>query len=225
MSDSVPIRVMLVDDHEMVRSGLVLFLSAYDDLALVGQAVSGEEALRLCAQVHPDVILMDLVMPAMDGVTAIRRIRAQDPNVQVIALTSFAERELVQQALSAGAIGYLLKNITIDELASAIHAAHKGKPTLAPEAFRALVAASAAPRAPGADLTGREREILALLVRGLSNTQIAARLVLSCSTVKTHVSNILSKLGVSNRVKAVTLALQHNLAGVPQGGLGHLADY
>lgn len=217
MSEKDPIRVMLVDDHEMVRSGLALFLSAFDDLILVGQAANGEEALQLCDNVHPDVILMDLIMPEMDGVTAIRRVCAQNPNIQVIALTSFAERDLVQQALSAGAIGYLLKNTTIDELAGAIRAAHHGKPTLAPEAFRTLVAERIGSHSIGADLTGREREVLALLVQGLNNTQIAARLVVSLSTVKTHVSNILSKLGVSNRVEAVTLAVQHNLAGPLKG--------
>jgi two-component system, NarL family, response regulator LiaR len=214
MKNSVPIRVMLVDDHEMVRSGLAFFLSAFNDLELVGQAENGKEALRLCQQVRPDVILMDLVMPEMDGVTAIRRIRAQNAAIQVIALTSFVEHERVQQALDAGAIGYLLKNTTIDELAGAIRAAFNAKPTLAPEAFHALVTASSSPRAPGADLTAREREVLALLVQGLNNTQIATRMVLSSSTVKTHVSNILSKLGVSNRVEAVTMALQHNLAGM-----------
>jgi NarL family two-component system response regulator LiaR len=212
MSPIIPIRVMLVDDHEMVRSGLAFFLSAFDDLELVGQAASGEEALRMCAEVRPDVILMDLIMPEMDGVTAIRRIRAQDPNVQVIALTSFAEHDLVRQALSAGAIGYMLKNTTIDELASAIYAAYKGKPTLAPEAFRVLATEPAVAHSPGADLTNREREVLGLLVQGLNNSQIADILVLSRSTIKTHVSNILDKLGVSNRVEAVTVAIQHKLA-------------
>jgi two-component system, NarL family, response regulator LiaR len=213
MSEVSLIKIMLVDDHEMVRSGLAFFVGTFDDMILVGQAANGEEAIQLAAQVHPDVILMDLLMPELDGVTAIRRVRAQDPSIQVIALTSFADRDLVQQAINAGAIGYLLKNTSVDELAGAIRAAHKGKPTLAPEAFRTLGASTVAQRGIGADLTDREREVLALVVQGYSNSQVASHLVISLSTVKTHVSNILSKLGVANRVEAVTLALQHNLTG------------
>jgi two-component system, NarL family, response regulator LiaR len=211
MSDLARIRVMIVDDHEMVRSGLSLFLGAFADLHLVGEAASGTEALRLCGEVRPDVVLMDLVMPEMDGVTATRAIRKAYPQVQIIALTSFGDQDLVRQALQAGAIGYLLKNVSIDELSAAIRAAYKGKHTLSPEAFRAL--ASAPPSTPGPEhgLTPREREILGLMVKGLSNLEIAERLVVSRSTVKTHISNILSKLGVDNRTEAVSLALQQHL--------------
>jgi len=211
MNESDPIRVLVVDDHAMLRRGLVTFLLSFDDLKLVGEAKDGAEALHLCEQVRPDVVLMDLVMPEMDGSTATRAIRQRYPQVQVIALTSFREEELVQGALEAGAIGYLLKNVSADELAEAIREAHAGKPTLAPEAAEALIHAATHAPELGQDLTPREREVLALMIEGLRNAEIADRLSVSPSTVKFHVSRILSKLGVSSRTEAVALALQHDL--------------
>lgn len=207
------IRVLIVDDHAVVRSGLAAFLMAYDDLELVGQAESGREAVQLCSSLRPDVVLMDLVMPEMDGATATRLIRESCPNLQVIALTSFREDDLVQGVLKAGAIGYLLKNVSAEELAAAIRSAFAGRPTLAPEAARVLISATMTRQQStiGSDLTEREREVLKLMVEGLTNNQIAERLVVSRSTVKFHVSSILSKMSVSSRTEAVATALQNNL--------------
>lgn len=208
---SKPIRVMLVDDHAMVRRGLATFLMVYDDLQLAGEAESGEAAIQMCGEVLPDVVLMDMVLPAMDGAAATRTIRQRFPKVQVIALTSFKEKGLIKNALEAGAIGYLLKDVTADELARAIRAAHIGRATLSPEVTQVIVQTAGQSPEPGLDLTEREREVLALMVEGLNNTQIAGRLSVSPSTIKSHVSNILSKLGVSSRTEAVTLALRQGL--------------
>lgn len=211
MSESASIRVMLVDDHAVVRSGLSAFLMAFDDLELVGEAENGRQAVQRAAALQPDVILMDLVMPEMDGAAATRQIREAYPHIQVIALTSFREDALVQAALQAGAISYLLKNVSADELAHAIRAAHAGRSTLSPEAAQVLIQAATRPPAPVFELTERERDVLTWMVRGLSNNEIAAKLVVSPSTVKFHVSNILSKLGVSSRTEAVAFALQQRL--------------
>ncbi len=205
------IRVMLVDDHTMVRRGLTTFLKVYDDLELAGEASSGEAAIRLCPEIRPDVILMDLMLPDMDGATATRAIRQQSPEVEVIALTSYKEPELIKSALEAGAIGYLLKDVSAEELAHAIRAAHAGRATLSAEATQVIVRSAGQPPEPGFDLTAREREVLVLLAEGLTNDQIAARLTVSPSTIKSHVSNILTKLGVASRTEAVTLALRQGL--------------
>jgi len=208
---SRPIRVLLVDDHAMVRRGLATFLKVYDDLQLAGEAENGVDAIQQCAEFKPDVVLMDMVMPGMDGASATRAIRQQFPNVRVIALTSFKERELIKNALEAGAIGYLLKDVSADELAQAIRAAYSGRATLAPEAAQVLVQMVNQPPAPGLDLTQREREVLTLMVEGSSNSQIARELEVSSSTIKSHVSNILAKLGVASRTEAVTLALRNRI--------------
>jgi two-component system, NarL family, response regulator LiaR len=206
-----PIRVMLIDDHTMVRKGLGIFLQVFDDLQLAGEAESGADAIRLCGEIQPDVVLMDMVMPDMDGAAATRIIRQQFPEVQVIVLTSFKEGERIKNALEAGAIGYLLKDVSADELAKAIRSAHAGRATLSPEAAQSLVETSNLPPAPGLDLTEREREVLALMIEGLNNVQIAGRLTVSPSTIKSHVSNILSKLSVASRTEAVTLALRNKI--------------
>ncbi len=211
MDDVVPIRVMVVDDHDMVRRGLAAFLRAKPELELVGEARDGLEALQICEKVRPDVVIMDLVMPRMSGAETTRAIRSHWPQVQVVALTSFEERDLVREALGAGAIGYLLKNVSIDDLAAAIHAAYAGRSTLAPEAVRALIENEPRPAGSDYQLTAREREVLGLLVQGMSNPEIAERLVVSRATAKAHVSNILSKLGVSTRSEAVALAIQQRL--------------
>jgi NarL family two-component system response regulator LiaR len=207
---------MIVDDHGMVRRGLATILKVRADMQLVAEAGSGQEALEVCDEAQPDVILMDLVMPEMSGPEATRAIRERCPDVQVIALTSFQERELVREALQAGAISYLLKNVSADDLAAAIREAHAGRSTLAPEAIQVLIQMEGRDASYDQDLpeafglTSREQEVLALVVEGMSNPEIAARLVVSRSTAKAHVSNILSKLGVSNRAEAIAVALQHD---------------
>lgn len=206
-----PIRVMIVDDHTMVRRGLATFLKVFDDLLAVGEAENGEDAIQVCAETRPDVVLMDMAMPGMDGVSATRIIRQRFPLVQVIALSSYKEGELINNALAAGAIGYLLKDVTADELAQAIRAAHSGRATLSQEAVQAIILSATQPAAPGYDLTGREREVLTLMIDGLNNTQIAGKLTVSISTIKSHVSNILSKLGVASRTEAVTLAIRNRI--------------
>ncbi len=211
MNKERPIRVMIVDDHAVVRSGLSAFLMAYDDLELVGEATGGKEAVRSCDEIRPDVILMDLVMPEMDGAEAAKQILKACPETKVIALTSFPEEDLVQKALKAGAISYLLKNVSGDELADAIRAAFAGRATLAPEATEALIHSATKPPSPGQNLTDRELEILGLMTKGTNNDTIAKELFISASTVKFHVSNVLMKLGAATRTEAVAIALQNNL--------------
>jgi NarL family two-component system response regulator LiaR len=202
---------MIVDDHPVVRNGIRFSLLAFDDIQVLGEAGSGAETLDLCAQLQPDVVLMDLLMPGMNGVETTRTLHKAYPHIKVLALTSFQEGNLVQEALQAGAIGYLLKDVSIDELAHAVRLAAQGLPTLAPAAGRALVQTAAQTPKIGHDLTEREREVLALLVEGLSNQHVADRLVISPATVKFHISSIRSKLGASSRTEVVILAMQHKL--------------
>ncbi len=205
------IRIVIVDDHGMVRKGLSAFLRNKPDLEVVGEARDGQEAVEQCERLQPDVVLMDLVMPKLNGVASTRRIHQQWPEIRVVALTSFEEKELVQDALQAGAISYLLKNVTGDDLASAIRAACMGQATLSPEAVQALIRPPSEESPPGGELTRREQEVLALMTKGLNNPEIADRMCVSRSTVKVHVSNVLAKLGVSNRAEAISVALQYRL--------------
>ena len=211
MNTPPTIQVMLVDDHNVVRSGLATFLKAYDDLELVAEAKNGLDALNLCHQKKPDVILMDLMMPEMDGIAATRAILEAYPDIKIIAMTSFEEEELVQGVLAAGAISYLLKNVSSDELAAAIRAAFLGRSTLSPEAAKALIQATRPTKQPAYDLTEREMEVLHLVVQGHSNQQIADALVISVATVKAHISSILSKLQVSSRAEAIAYAIKHKI--------------
>jgi len=208
-----PIRVMIVDDQPVVRSGLSAFLAAYDDLELVGEAADGEAAVHACRRLRPDVVIMDMKMPRMDGAEATMAIRERQPEVQIIALTSFKDEAMIQRALDAGAIGYLLKNISSDALVKAVRAASVGRPTLSPEATQTLIQKATRGRSCqlGDDLTAREREVLARMVQGANNGQIAEQLVVSRSTIKFHVSNILSKLAAQSRTEAVALAVQNDL--------------
>jgi len=214
MNTSKTIRVMLVDDHNVVRSGLATFLKAYEDLELVGEAKNGLEALHLCRTKKPAVILMDLKMPEMDGIAATRAILQDHPEIKIIAMTSFEEEKLVQGVLAAGAISYLLKNVTADNLAQAIRDAVSGKSTLSPEAAQVLVHSTRPAEHPWFDLTERERQVLNLVVQGQSNQQIAEAMVISIATVKAHISNILSKLQVSSRAEAIAYAIKHKIVSL-----------
>ncbi len=205
------INVLLVDDHAVVRSGLSKFLMVNKDLKLVGEASDGAEAIQMVALHKPDVVLMDLMMPGVDGITATREIHQKHPNVNVIVLTSFHDQNMVQGALQAGAIGYLQKNVTAKELGIAIRSAHQGKMTLSPEATQVLAHSVAQPQIQGEQLTERERDVLKSMVDGLNNREIADALVISLGTVKFHVSNIFQKLGVDSRVEAVKAAIEQKL--------------
>ena len=216
MGESDPIRVMTVDDHEIIRGGIRFLLLAFDDIELVGEAHSGEEALQQCDQLQPDVVLMDMMMNGMNGAETTRALCEAHPDVQVLALTSFHSGDMVHGAMEAGAVGYLLKGVPMDELADAIRAAYAGRPTLAPEAVQALVKSAGSPHRLGDDLSDREREVLELLVTGLTNPEIAQLLVVSTAAVKYHVGSILSKLGAANRTEAVAVALQHDLVPKPR---------
>ncbi|MFW5942863.1 MAG: response regulator [Chloroflexota bacterium] len=210
----MPIKVLLADDHSVVRQGLRMFLALDPDLDVVGEAVNGKEALRLVGEVHPDVVLMDLLMPEMDGITATSAIRRQYPDTEVIALTSVLEDEKVYGAIRAGAIGYLLKDTEADELCRAIKAAAAGQVQLSPQAAARLMREVRPPDSPE-QLTPREIEVLQLLAHGLANKEIARELSIGEKTVKTHVSNILSKLGVLSRTQAALYAVR---AGLVSGG-------
>jgi NarL family two-component system response regulator LiaR len=214
MNTSQTIQVILVDDHNVVRSGLATFLRAYDDLELVGEAKNGLEAINLCHKHKPDIILMDLMMPEMDGIAATQAILADYPDIKIIAMTSFEDEELVHGVLAAGAMSYLLKNVTSDELARAIREAASGRSTLSPEAARVLVQAIREPKRPSYDLTEREMEVLNLVVQGNSNQQIAEAMFISLATVKAHISSILSKLQVSSRAEAIAFAIKNKLVSL-----------
>ncbi len=211
IEQSTPISVLSVDDHEIVRQGMAFLLLPFEDIEVVGSARSGSEALEMCEELQPDVVLMDMVMPEMDGPIVTQAIKERFPDVQVLVLTSFYDETLVSRAMQAGAIGYLLKGVSIDELAEGIRSAYAGKSVMAQEAMQALVRASQTGRGVGDDLSEREREVLALLVEGKTNNQIAEELVISLPTVKTHLRNIYGKLGVANRAEAASLAVRRNL--------------
>ena len=211
MKESKILHVLIVDDHAMVRTGLADFISAYEWMEQVGEARDGVEAVEFCNTHEVDVVLMDMIMPVMDGCEATRRIMALSKPIKIIVLTSFHEQGLVQQALKAGATSYLLKNVSAEELAVAIRAAYSGHSMLSPEATEALIHGSS--QAPGGsfDLTQRELEVLTLLVEGHSNLEISNQLTISMATVKYHLTSIFSKLGAKNRVEATTIALKYHL--------------
>ncbi len=209
MSTDATIKVMIVDDHAMVRHGLTVLLEAFDEFKLIAEAHNGQMALTLCSHYQPDVILMDLLMPGMSGIEAIRLILASYPQIKIIVLSSNLDEILLQDALQAGAIGYLLKTGTIDEVAEAVRRAYHGKPSLDPQAVSTLISVNQHPPPKvGYDLSRREREVLALMIVGLTNRKIGEQLFISTSTVKNHIVNIFTKLNVDNRTKAIALALR-----------------
>jgi two-component system, NarL family, response regulator LiaR len=210
-------RVLITDDHGVVRQGLRMFLSLDPDFEVVGEASNGEEALAMARALGPDVVLMDLLMPVMDGISATEKIRAELPDVEVIALTSVLEDASVTGAVRAGAIGYLLKDTDSEELSQAIKAAAEGRVHLAPEAAARLMREVRAPDSPEA-LTDREAEVLRLLARGKANKQIASSLYVSEKTVKAHVSSILMKLGVQSRTQAALYAVRAGLVSIDELG-------
>jgi len=215
------IRVLIVDDHAMVRRGMRDFLDLHDDLEVVGEATDGDGALEAAATLHPDVVVMDLLMPGLDGIAATAQIKARHPAIEVVAITSFIEEDRITAAIEAGASGFLLKDAEADDLAAAIRAAHAGEVYLDP-AVAGMVArrmrSGASQRASGQDgasavdrLTGRERDVMACLARGLSNQAIATELGMAERTARTHVSNILAKLGLTSRTQAALFAVEHGL--------------
>ena len=212
-----PIRVLLVDDHAVVRMGLRTFFDLLPDIDVVGEASDGSEGVAMARRLRPDVILMDLLMPNMDGVTAIGRIKAEMPETEIVTMTSFIEEEKVTAALEAGASGYVLKDAEADEVAVAIRAAHAGEVHLDPQVARLLAQRLRARRSPDEELaeplTDREREVLALLGRGFSNKEIGSELFITERTARTYVSNILGKLGLASRTQAALWAVEHKLAG------------
>lgn len=205
------IRVIIADDHNMVRKGLTVLLEDFEDLDVIGEANDGQFAVDICRSECPDVVLMDMIMPRLDGIEATKQIREACPDTKVIALTSFSDETHVQEALEAGAIGYLMKDISGDELATAIRRAYVGESTLSPEAAQVLIRATIRPPKIGHDLTERERDVLKLMIEGLNNREIGERLVISSSTVKNHVSSILSKMDTTSRTQAVALAVEHKI--------------
>jgi len=211
MTQESVIRVLIADDYDILRNGLAVSMRVFPDIRIVGEAATGAEAVAQCAALHPDVILMDLMMPGMTGVEACRVINEHHPEVAVIALTSYDNDMLVQETVKANAAGYFLKNVSPQQLADAIRAVHQGDRVFSEEAVQALVALAQRPSCATLKLTEREREVLRLIVTGASNSEIANALIISISTAKKHVSAVLEKLGVASRAEAIAFTLQNNL--------------
>ena len=219
MSDPAPIRVLIVDDHSVVRTGLRVFLDLQPDLEVVGEAADGSEGVAMARRLEPDVILMDLLMPNMDGITAIGRIKAERPETEIVTMTSFIEEEKVTAALEAGASGYVLKDAEAEEVAAAVRAAYAGEVHLDPAVAR-LLAQRMRTRKTSDDLaeplTDREKDVLRLLGQGMSNKEIGATLFITERTARTYVSNILGKLGLASRTQAALYAVEHKMVDAPK---------
>ncbi len=220
MSDTPPIRVLIVDDHAVVRSGLRVFLDLQDDIEVVGEASDGSEGVAVARRLEPDVVLMDLLMPNMDGITAIGRIKAERPDTEIVTMTSFIEEEKVTAALEAGASGYVLKDAEAEEVAAAIRAAFAGEVHLDPAVARLLAQRMRNRKSPEDELTepltDREKDVLSLLGQGMSNKEIGSALFITERTARTYVSNILGKLGLASRTQAALYAVEHKLVDAPK---------
>jgi two-component system, NarL family, response regulator LiaR len=216
MTPGETIKIMIVDDHAMVRSGLRMFLLAFDDLELAGEASNGYEAVKLAEKIHPDVVLMDLIMPGMDGLHATYELHRNFPEIKIIALTSFTDPQLIHDAIEAGVSGYLFKNSSANELANAIRGVRAGNTIFSPEVTQLLMNAGEKRDLVGFDLTAREKEVLQLMVAGKNNQEISSILTLSLSTAKFHVSNILSKMNAHNRGEAISLAIKHHIVDLSE---------
>jgi two-component system, NarL family, response regulator LiaR len=215
MTEKKVIKVIVVDDHPLVRHGIKTVFEAYDDIEMIAEAENGKEALEICAKYKPDVVIMDMVMPILDGAEATSQLIRSFPDIKVIALTSFNDKDLIRKSLKAGAVSFVLKNVSGAKLVKIIKDAYKGKSVLSPYATKILLTELREKTDEKIKLTKREKEILTLIVEGLSNKEIAKRLFLSNSTIQFHVSNILSKLGVSKRTEAAYLALKQKLVELP----------
>lgn len=208
---SKPIRVVLIDDHSKIHLAISAVIDACEDMELVAHGSNGHEALQICAEFQPDIVLMDVIMPGMNGIEATAKIHQQYPEMKILALSSFQDEEGVRAMIQAGAVGYILKTSSVDDLTHTIRAAYAGNSVFSPEITQTLLRSTQKEAISDFGLTPREREILKLLVDGLNNTEIASALTISLSTAKFHVSSIFSKLGVTNRVEATTVALDKKL--------------
>jgi DNA-binding NarL/FixJ family response regulator len=219
VTDDAPIRVLIVDDHAVVRTGLKVFLDLQPDIEVVGEAADGSEGVAMARRLQPDVVLMDLLMPNMDGVTAIGRIKAEHPEIEIVTMTSFIEEEKVTSALEAGASGYVLKDAEAEEVAAAVRAAHAGEVHLDPAVARLLAQRMRDRKSPKDELaeplTDREKDVLRLLGQGMSNKDIGSTLFITERTARTYVSNILGKLGLASRTQAALYAVEHKLVDAP----------
>jgi NarL family two-component system response regulator LiaR len=221
VSDPTPIRVLIVDDHAVVRTGLRVFLDLQPDIEVVGEASDGSEGVAVARRLEPDVVLMDLLMPNMDGITAIGRIKSERPDTEIVTMTSFIEEEKVTAALEAGASGYVLKDAEAEEVAAAIRAAFAGEVHLDPAVARLLAQRMRNRKSPeeglAEPLTEREKDVLRLLGQGMSNKEIGSTLFITERTARTYVSNILGKLGLASRTQAALYAVEHKLVDAPKG--------
>jgi len=216
MNNQDRIRILIIDDHDMVRKALTILLESFDDMEVVADTDSGQMGVTLCRNYQPDVVLMDIMMPGLDGIATTRLIHSNWPNIQIVALTSTAEEATVHDILEAGAMSYILKNGSIEEVAEAVRSAYRHQPTLAAQAVQTLISATRHSYNSGEVLTRRQQDVLALMIDGLNNRQIAHSLFISTSTVKNHICSIYAKLNTTNRTQTVALAVKNQILNRPK---------